>query len=580
MGNNEMQGPFGVSPISGPAAPGLGMVRLSLALRATRIGQLAERITEPFMKKNVEATSEWEGVRMFREHKVAPNDPRKEVIYANFQSNLKEILKLGLGAGAKPILSTVASNQRDFAPLASIQPGKDSSVDAAIRQGIQLQSSNLFEEATTAFTTALPNHREFADLHFRLGQTLLELGSNNTAHTHFRAARDLDALPLRTDGRINELIREAANQQASSGVRLVDADRELAANLPALVPGDETFFDHVHLTFPGNYRLARLFAAEIEKALPPEVAEKRALNWPSAQVCDRELGLTDWNRRLACENMLRRQVEPPFSDQSNHSNRVDALSRTIVELRDALSPRAATNATAIYQAALQRHPEDFRLRENFAEFLEATGRFQEAATHRVAVAQYVPHDPVAAYHAGRMLGASRNLNEARSWFQKALELRPQFPEAHLELGRALASDGKHTEALDSYDKALQLRPDDVRMLIQRAHSLAALNRRKEAMDVLRAAIRARPNYWEPHYLLAIELAANNQLPEALAEFHEVTRLRPDYAQARFNLAVALAKLGKLQEAYDQFQKTLEIEPNHKSALEYSIALESQLRPKP
>src|SRR5687767_8110727 len=65
MGNNEMVGPFGVNPLSGPSAPGASTVRLSLALRATKIGQLIESITEKARREDA-PQSEWEGLKMFR----------------------------------------------------------------------------------------------------------------------------------------------------------------------------------------------------------------------------------------------------------------------------------------------------------------------------------------------------------------------------------------------------------------------------------------------------------------------------------------------------------------------------------
>ncbi|MGZ8900254.1 MAG: tetratricopeptide repeat protein, partial [Limisphaerales bacterium] len=118
MGNNEMAGPFGVNPISGPSAPDYKTVRLSLALRTLKIGQWMENVAASLRGKT-ETRSEWEGVKMFRENQVAPADPRKEIIYANFRQNLRDIVRAGLSSGAKPIVCTVAGNLRDFAPLAS-----------------------------------------------------------------------------------------------------------------------------------------------------------------------------------------------------------------------------------------------------------------------------------------------------------------------------------------------------------------------------------------------------------------------------------------------------------------------------
>ena len=46
MGNNEVVGPYGAGTVFGPRAPPWPLVRLSLALKATRIGQLLEAVRE------------------------------------------------------------------------------------------------------------------------------------------------------------------------------------------------------------------------------------------------------------------------------------------------------------------------------------------------------------------------------------------------------------------------------------------------------------------------------------------------------------------------------------------------------
>ncbi|HEX7862209.1 MAG TPA: hypothetical protein VF773_17875 [Verrucomicrobiae bacterium] len=567
MGNNEMAGPFGINPLSGPSAPSVSTVRLSLALRTTKLGQLMESITEK-ARNDDSPQAEWAGMKMFRERSIAPSDPKKQTIYANFQGNLEDILRAAHSHRAKPILCTVASNLRDFAPLASV-----GSTNGAYAKGVESQRDARFEEAAQSYQSALAGMDSYADLHFRLGQLQLELGgTNEIIRAHFEKARDLDALPLRTDGRMNAIIREFAK---ASSAPLIDLDREMGTPVAGTTPGDESFFDHVHLNFAGNYRAARLIAQEIEKALPKDLAEKRAVNWASAQICDRALALTDWNRRAAHEQMLRRQMEAPFTDQSNHSNRIENMARVVSDLRQASNARAATNAAAIYQEALVRNENDFRLRESYAEFLEGVAKWSEAAEQRIKISTWVPHDSVAAYHAGRVLVHARRAAEARTYLERALQLRPVFPEAHLEIGRAYSIEAMHVSALKAYDEALKQRTNDATVLIQKAHSYAAMNLRAEMKHVLREAIRLRPESWEPHYLLAVELAADNELQQAIIEFNEVTRLRPGYANAYFNLAVALAKIGRVKDAYRGFQKTVELDPDHKSAREYMAALERE-----
>jgi len=92
MGNNEFVGPFGPSTVFGPQLPPLSLIRLNLALKQTRLGQLVAR----FASKHSDRTR-WGGMKMFLDNQVAPCDTRKEKVYRYFQSNLQDILSAARG---------------------------------------------------------------------------------------------------------------------------------------------------------------------------------------------------------------------------------------------------------------------------------------------------------------------------------------------------------------------------------------------------------------------------------------------------------------------------------------------------
>ena len=119
MGNNEMIGPFGAATVFGAKAPPWPVVRLGLALQTTRVGQLLMNL-ERKLKGNAAGPGVWDGLEMFLGNQLAPDDPRKEVVYKNFQRNLQDILRAGRKAGAAIILNTVAVNLKDCPPFASL----------------------------------------------------------------------------------------------------------------------------------------------------------------------------------------------------------------------------------------------------------------------------------------------------------------------------------------------------------------------------------------------------------------------------------------------------------------------------
>jgi hypothetical protein len=65
MGNNEIVGPYGAGSIFRGFAPNLPMVRASVALSDTRVGQLAEAVVKKLGTGKRSETTNWRGLEMF-----------------------------------------------------------------------------------------------------------------------------------------------------------------------------------------------------------------------------------------------------------------------------------------------------------------------------------------------------------------------------------------------------------------------------------------------------------------------------------------------------------------------------------
>src|SRR5205807_7690597 len=103
------------------------------------------------------------------------------------------------------------------------------------------------------------------------------------------------------------------------GVSLVDAERELSLGVPDGLPGEEQFYDHVHLNFSGNYLVARQLAERVEKELFSETDISGP--WMSEAEVSRQLAFTDFDRHRVGEEMRMRLRQPPFSTQNNFQER-------------------------------------------------------------------------------------------------------------------------------------------------------------------------------------------------------------------------------------------------------------------
>jgi tetratricopeptide (TPR) repeat protein len=569
MGNNEMIGPFGAATVFGAKAPPWPVVRLGLALQTTRVGQLLMDLGRK-LKGNAAGPGVWGGLQMFLGNQLPPNDPRKEVVYKNFQRNLQDILRAGRSAGAAIILNTVAVNLKDCPPFASLPSGSLTPADRGIceracAEGRAAEMNGDWKQAAGDFAGATAADPQLAEAQFREGECLLRLNDAGAAG-RFQKACDCDALPFRADSRINGIIRETAAQMGGPDLVLCDAAASLPE--PGKIPGQETFYEHVHFNFDGNYRLALLWAVQAGRLLPGDVKNKAKGGWASQEVCEARLGLTDWNRCDVLNAVRQRMERPPLNSQFNNERRVADLAARIDRMLRQRDATAATNARSLYQDAIARAPRDYLLHENYGEFLELTGDLKQAALEWKQARELMPRNPFAFLTEGQLLEKQAELPAARDAFRQAVNLHPRYAEAWFELGKLDAIEGHLEDALRNYQHSAALQPNDSATYLYMGKALSLLKRTDESVQNFRHALALDGGNWEAHYALGGELGLHGQIAEAKAEFQQVVRLQPQYAMGHLNLGVALLKLNDAAGAREQFQQTLRLDPANKSARSY------------
>jgi tetratricopeptide (TPR) repeat protein len=572
MGNNEMVGPFGAATVFGAKAPPLGFVRLNLAIQRTRIGQLLTALGRKFKGENTFAA--WGGMKMFLGNQIRAEDPRKEVVYQNFQRNLDDIVRAGLDSGAKILLNTVAVNLKDCPPFASLAntnlpPPDRAQFDQLYAQGCSAQAQNLFADASRKFAQAAKLDPEFPELRYRWGQCALALSDFAAARAHFQKACDVDALPFRADSRINGAIEKTGRQFAGDKLAFFDAAAWLAAETSEKLCGQETFYEHVHFNFEGNFRLGRAWAQQVEKMLPPEISGGAGASaWASQEICERRLGLTDWNRFATAQLVLDHLHQPPLSGQPNNAQRLLALGNEAGALRRRMNPSTAAAAAAIYQQAIQQSPRDHFLAENFAQFLEVAGDLKQAAVQWQRDCQLLPYDCTSYYQAGRLFSALGQWADAEAALNRAVTLRPRLTEAWGVLGNVRMATERFELALHDYERAAQLDPLAATYCAYIGTALSKLNRHAEAIQRYRQAVQMQPDLWPARFALGDELTAANQIEDAKNEYAELVRLKPGDALAHLGLGAMQARLGLTGDALQQFEETLRLEPGNQQARQF------------
>ncbi|MDB6022822.1 MAG: hypothetical protein JWQ04_2679 [Pedosphaera sp.] len=606
MGNNELVGPFGASTTFGPRAPSRALVRASLALRTTKIGQLMDDLAAK-MSRSKSTPQAWSGLNMFKENKLHHDDPSWRRTRDNFSANLEDILGIARSFHIPVLVSTVASNLKDCAPFASMHSSKLSDIqesewDKYYVAGTNSEFQGDLSSAIDSYQKAAAIDTSFAELQFHLGNCHLALTNVSQALHDYELARDYDALAFRAEARVNQAIKDAAARHAGQGVRLVDAAAMLAKESPDGIPGQELFYEHVHLNPAGNYLLARAFAGEAAQMLPPTITTHAKGDWASEDFCDHHLALSLWDLYRLWQMNFSRVSEPPFTEQLNDVPRARKYMATLDQLKKQLTPEAANAALAMYHEAVTAAPDDSLLHQNFAQFLEERSSLSQAITEQRRACESLPGYPALQNKAGQLLIRDGKTAEAANCFSNALALDENYVPAINELGLVFANEGKIAEAaacfsrarqtkpgyletyfnwgfleqseghLDQaiayYQSAAQIQPNGPAAWFAQAVIAATQHRKKEAINYFHAALYMYPTFWQARYLLGVELATTENVGDAQAQFLEVTRRRPDFARAHLNLGVAFAKQGKLDEALQEFNVTLELNPANKSAPQF------------
>jgi tetratricopeptide (TPR) repeat protein len=577
MGNNEMVGPFGAATVFGRRAAALPYVRLVTAVRQLHVGQWVTELGRRFTRQGTN-TLAWGGMGMFLQNQIPPDSPLKETVDRNFGKNLDDIVRAGVNSGVKVLLNTVAVNLKDCPPFASmtaghLEPADRVQFDQLYTNGIQAASQKAFAEAASLFEQAARLDATSADLQFHWAECLLAQTNLASAREHFQLACDNDALPFRTDSRLNAAIRVEQKKRSSPNLILFDAATALGTTNGTGLCGNETFFEHVHFDFDGRYRLARAWAEQIEPLLP-----RNTKAWISQEICEQMMGMSDWNRAQVIHFMVERMQMPPLSNQAGNSPRRDALEARINQLRAQMNANNAAEARKKFLQQLQQRPDDFFLRENFAVFLEVTGEPAGAVTEWQHFRELLPQDSLGYYQAGRLLIAQQQqFAEAEALLRTSLAIRPSRTEAWIELGNALALQKKYPEALEVYSSALTRDPQNAQTLLRKGKVLANMSRHAEAMENYRASIRLNPADGLTHYELAVELLSAHEIDAAGKEFGEAARLTPDRVAARFNYGAWLMKQSNWDGAQREFEAVVRLEPGNVRAQKNLAALQQLKR---
>lgn len=589
LGNNEVVGPYGPGCSYLSTMPPLRVIRASVWARSTRTGQLLGTLIGRLARTRP-AEPAWGGMAMFMEHAVRADDPRLGTTDANFEANLRDIVRVGQDAGAKTLICTVVSNLKDCPPFLSLhRPGLAGSDLAAWQRsfdaGRLAWKLGENEAARAHLREAQRLDPQYADTIFMLGSLALQSGKTAEARALFIEAQHLDALRFRPSPRLNEIARRVAREDPR--LTLVDAAMDLGSDPAAAgdIPGRELLFEHVHPDWAGNHRMARLMGAGVERALfSPQPGRGP---WLDSTGTAAAVGYTPVERFNVLQRAALITREPPFP---NHLTYAEDQARTAREIAAARAvrrdPAELRRAQALVQAAVDGDPGNPDLARiaveladdlgdlsgaleavrraqtlqpaNFALFadeaikLARLGRFEEAGKllHATA-ATCTPRDLAKLTPAiADFYTRTKRFADGRRWFDEALTRHPQSLPLRFHRGRLALATGDRAAAANDYRAVLETDPTNEAALEALVALLNAGGKTKEAAETGLSHTTFQPGNQANHFRAAQVYEARGRPSEAAQALLAAARSGPVPVAVKLRTAHLLYGLQRRGEALD------------------------------
>ncbi len=379
MGNNEFYGPFG------PAWLGDRRVTPSYVNRWVAMRRL--RLVQWLSSRASSLPHVASGKSFFDMLQRFPSDaPVKQQMYDSFRSNLEAMCSAGKAAGAKVALCTVPVNVADWSPFASLHReglGKADLArwDDAVRRGDERWQAHDAPGALAAYREAEAFDNGYAELHFKIARCLAAQNEFDNARDAYLRARDLDALQMRTDTRINAMIAEVAK---ASGADLLDVASDLEAKCPNRIADNTFFWDFVHLNFSGNCLVASVLFKEVAASLT-DVPGAAGMEPPPERECAERLGMTP---AVMAEHA--RKMQPAFAYWGVNQEHLDWLNARIGALEQEAGSDALSQEADGYLRAMALAGDDYYLLSRYVRALAQLGRRDQATLEARRLAQKFP----------------------------------------------------------------------------------------------------------------------------------------------------------------------------------------------
>jgi tetratricopeptide (TPR) repeat protein len=262
-GHNEFIGHFGTNSTVNLGKSRL-LIKSIISLQNSKLFLLTKlavfKIKSLLKKNNSEPVNLFRA--MLKKSKVSWNEHDHELTETNYKLNLTEMATLAREKKVQIVFSSLASNFSDFEPLRSeiSTPAQDNSkqkIKILLSQvKTQLKEKN-FKKAILLNKRAIDIDSNYAKSHYQIGKVYIAASQFSKANTHFKLARDLDRIHLRSCSKLNSIIHKIGKEQK---IPVIDMEESLKVHSKNGILGENFFLEHVHPNINGHLLMGETIA--------------------------------------------------------------------------------------------------------------------------------------------------------------------------------------------------------------------------------------------------------------------------------------------------------------------------------
>lgn len=206
--------------------------------------------------------------------------------------------------------------------------------------------------------------------------------------------------------------------------------------------------------------------------------------------------------------------------------------------------------------AINRFPNNVRVRMIMGDILSSQGKYQEASDHYKKVMKVEPSNARAYLLAGYNLRALKKYEDASKLFHQATVVEPANPLGYHYLGSSLARTGEMESAEEKFKKSLTLRPSFIEARENLASVLELQKKYPEALEQYKIILKLKPDDKKINeHIKQLHFAADAQSTDNV-EVAKQSLFEPGEANIHTQIGIIFYEQAVYLEAVDEFRLAL------------------------